>query len=87
LLFLPLLLLHVAIRTVLGSCSDYFCTRISRWDDDPLTLQGTAGHPLLVVEVESELHDAAQAVIHLMYKGTIPEGFSAEQLAKVSTRS
>jgi hypothetical protein len=70
-------------RTVLGSFSDYFRTRVTGWDDDPHTLRGKDGRPVLVVAVEEELTEAAQAVVHLMYHGVVPEGMSAVELAQV----
>jgi hypothetical protein len=68
----------------MGSCSDYFCARVSGWDDDPHTLRGKDGRPVLVVAVEEELTEAAQAVVHLMYHGVVPERLSATELAQVS---
>jgi hypothetical protein len=71
-------------RIVLSACSEYFRTRVTGWDDDPHTLRGKDGRPVLVVAVEPELTEAAQAVVRLMYDGMVAEGMSATQLAQVS---
>jgi hypothetical protein len=47
-------------------------------------LRGKDGRPVLVVAVEEELTEAAEAVVHLMYHGTVPDGLSAVELAQVT---
>jgi L-asparaginase/Glu-tRNA(Gln) amidotransferase subunit D len=74
----------VYCRMVLGSCSEYFRTRVTSWDDDPHTLRGKDGRPVLVVAVEPELTEAAQAVVRLMYDGVVAKGMGPQQLAQVS---
>jgi hypothetical protein len=48
-------------------------------------MTGADGKTLLVVGVEEELMEAAQAVLRLMYEEVVPEGLTALQLAKVGT--
>jgi hypothetical protein len=74
-------------RAVLGSSSDYFRARVTGWEDDPHTLKGKDGRPVLVVAVEPELMQAAQAVIYLMYDGAVPAGLNGPELAQVSTQA
>jgi hypothetical protein len=46
-------------------------------------MTGADGKPMLVVGVEEDLLEAAQAVLKLMYEEVVPEGQTAVQLAKV----
>jgi hypothetical protein len=57
---------------------------VTGWDDDPHTLRGKDGRPVLVVAVEPELTEAAQAVVRLMYEGPVAQGMGAKHLAQVS---
>jgi hypothetical protein len=69
---------------LLGSFSEYFQRRITGYKDDPCTLKGLDRLPILVVEVEEELTEAARAVLRLMYDQAVPKDLSPLQLAKVS---
>jgi hypothetical protein len=71
-------------RSVLSGASKYFSRRLDGWRDDFWSRTGTDGKPLLVVGVEEELTEAAQAVIKLMYEEAVPQGTTALQLAQVS---
>jgi hypothetical protein len=68
---------------VLAAGSEYFCKRLEAWDEDPWTMTGGDGKPLLVVGVEEGLHEAAAAVVRVMYEEVVPDGTPALQLAKV----
>jgi hypothetical protein len=46
-------------------------------------MTGGDGKAVLVVAMEREITEAAQAVIKLMYEGAVPRSVSAIQLAKV----
>jgi hypothetical protein len=71
-------------RTVLGTFSEYFRTRVTGWDDDPHTLRGKDGRPVLMVAVEPELTEAAHAVVRMMYNAVVRDGISGKELAQVS---
>jgi hypothetical protein len=68
---------------VLATASNYFFKRLVAWDSDPWTMTGADGKPLLMVGVEEGLHEAAAAVLRLMYEEVVPDGTPALQLAKV----
>jgi hypothetical protein len=68
---------------VLAGASEYFHKRLEDWDSDPWTMAGEDGKPLLVVGLEEGLHEAAAAVVRVMYEEVVPDGTSALQLAKV----
>jgi hypothetical protein len=72
-------------RAVLASGSEYFRRRLEDWDEDPWSMTGADGTPLLVVGVEEGLTEAAQAVIKLMYEDVVPDNVSAIQLAQVGS--
>jgi hypothetical protein len=42
---------------------------------------------VLVVAVEEELMQAAQAVVHLMYGGSMPRGLTGKEVAQVGTQA
>jgi hypothetical protein len=63
--------------------SGYFRKRLEGWEDDPWSMAGPDGNPMLVVGVEEELLEAAEAVLKLMYEEVVPDGLTAVQLAKV----
>jgi hypothetical protein len=69
---------------VLAGASEYFRKRLE-WDNDFWTMTGDVGKPLLVVGVEEGLHQAAAAVVRVMYEEVVPDGTPALQLAKVCT--
>jgi hypothetical protein len=71
-------------RVILASASEYFRKRLEGWVSDPWTMTGADGKPLLVVGVEDEMVDTAQAVVKLIYEEHVPEGLGPVQLAKVS---
>jgi hypothetical protein len=48
-------------------------------------MTGADGKPLLVVGVEEGLHEAAAAVVRVMYEEEVPDGTPALQIAKVCT--
>jgi hypothetical protein len=70
-------------RAVLVSGSGYFRKRLEDWHDDPWTMTGADGKPLLVVGVEEELMEAAAGVLKLVYADRRPTRMSATQLAQV----
>jgi hypothetical protein len=72
-------------RLVLAGASSYFRRRLEEegWDTDPWTMMGPDGKPLLVVGVEEELLEAAQAVVRFMYEKVKPATAGPLQLAKV----
>jgi hypothetical protein len=72
-------------RSLLAAASKYFCRRLEAWDADLWSLTGDDGKPLLVVGVEEGLHEAAAAVVRVMYEEVVPGGTPALQLAKVCT--
>jgi hypothetical protein len=45
------------------------------------------GKPMLVVSMEEDLQEAAQARLKLMYEETLPQGLTALQLAKVGKKT
>ncbi len=70
-------------RLVLVGASEYFRTRILRWEGDPWSQHGTDGKMVLVEECEDCEVEAAVAVVRLMYEAKLPPGLSALQLAQV----
>jgi hypothetical protein len=70
---------------VLAGASEYFDKRLEAWDEDPWSMTGDDGKPLLVMGLEEDLHEAAAAVVRLMYEEVVPDGTPALQLAKVCT--
>jgi hypothetical protein len=72
-------------RSVLAAASEYFYKRLEDWSEDPWTMTGGDGKPLLVVGVEEGLHKAAAAVVRVMYEEVVPDGTPALQLAQVCT--
>ncbi len=70
-------------RVVLVGASEYFRTRILRWEGDPWSQHGADGKPVLVEECEEGEVEAAVAVVRLMYEAELPPGLSALQLAQV----
>jgi hypothetical protein len=69
---------------VLAAGSAVFCKRLEDWCQDPWTVCKADGKPqLLVVGVEEDLQEAAQAILKLMYEEVVPDGLVALQLAKV----
>jgi hypothetical protein len=73
----------IVCRSVLAAASAYFRKRLEDWDDDPWTMIGADGKPLLVVGMEEDQQEAAAAVIQLMYEEVVPDGTPALQLARV----
>jgi hypothetical protein len=65
------------------SVSKYFSELISHCENHSQKLQSPDGRLAIEVEVEPELTEAAQAVIHLMHKQSIPAEVNAESIAKV----
>ncbi len=69
---------------MLGGASEYFRTRILRWESDRWSQQGSDGKLLLVEECEEDELEAAVAVVKLMYEAKLPKPpLSALQLAQV----
>ncbi len=67
---------------MLSNASDYFRTRILRWESDRWSQRGADGKPVLVEECEEGELEAAVAVLRLMYEAHVPP-LSALQLAQV----
>jgi hypothetical protein len=68
---------------VLAGASEYFRKRLDGWDDDPWTMTGADGKPLLVVGVREDQLQVAEALVRLMYEERVAYGTSALQLARV----
>ncbi len=68
---------------MLVGASEYFRTRILRWQVDPWSHYGADGKLVLVEECEECEIEAAVAVVRLMYKADLPPGLSALQLVQV----
>jgi hypothetical protein len=73
----------LARRIVLAGASEYFKTRILRWESDRWSQCGTDGKLVLVEECEEGEMDAAMAVVRLMYEAVLPPGLHALQVAQV----
>jgi hypothetical protein len=72
---------------MMSANSGYFRKRLEEWEGDPWTMRGADGKPeLLVVSMEDDLQEAAQAILKLMYEEAVPEGLTALQLAKVTDK-
>ncbi len=70
-------------RTVLGSASEYFRSRIIRWERDPSSHQELDGKLVLVEECEKQELDGGRALVRVMYDDATPPGLSAPELAQV----
>jgi hypothetical protein len=68
---------------VLSGASEYFQTRILRWESDRWSQHGADGKLLLVEECEEDELEATVAVVRLMYEAYVPPGLSVLQLAQV----
>ncbi len=68
---------------MLGGGSEYFRTRILRWESDRWSQHGADGKLVLVEECEEGEMEAAVAVVRLMYEAEVPPTLSALQLAEV----
>ncbi len=68
---------------MLAGASEYFRTRVLRWESDRWSQHGADGKLVLVEECEEGEVLAAVAVVRLMYEARVPPGLSALQLAQV----
>jgi hypothetical protein len=69
---------------LLAGASEYFRTRILRWESDRWSQHGADGKLLLVEECEEDELEAAVAVVQLMYEAKLPKTpLSSLQLAQV----
>jgi hypothetical protein len=70
-------------QSILAGASEYFRKRLEDWDNDTWTMMGSDGKPVLVVGMEQHQHEAAAAVVRLMYEEVVPDGTPVLQLARV----